>query len=54
MKLAVWDVTSKCNLRCRHCYNAEMYFENNKYSDLNLEQTTKLIQMLKEANFTHL
>lgn len=22
-KQMIWDVTSKCNLKCRHCYAAE-------------------------------
>lgn len=37
-----WDITKNCNLRCKHCYNAEKYFneESDTYmeSEMNLEQ----------------
>ena len=26
-----WDITKNCNLRCKHCYNADKYF--NEKSD---------------------
>ena len=53
MKLAVWDITSQCNLRCKHCYNAKMYFEE-KYSDMNHEEIVHLFEVLEKEKFTHL
>ncbi|WP_427338226.1 hypothetical protein [Caloranaerobacter sp. DY30410] len=35
LKILVWDITDKCNLRCIHCYNADMYF-NKKVNSLTL------------------
>ena len=26
-RIAIIDITSKCNLRCTHCYNQERYWE---------------------------
>lgn len=25
-RIALWDITSQCNLRCKHCYNEERYW----------------------------
>jgi len=40
-----WNVTNKCNLRCRHCYNYSGEIEPEK-NDLKL--TRKIIQEIKE------
>lgn len=49
MSNAVWDITSKCNLNCKHCYNSEKY-NKNYGSDLTYENCVKLISILKENN----
>lgn len=51
MRSIVWDITSKCNLRCKHCYNAEKYF-NHEVEDLNLSEIKKMFIKLKKENYT--
>lgn len=46
-----WDITSKCNLRCKHCFfneDEENFF--NSEADLSYEDSIKLINELKEMN----
>lgn len=50
-KSMTWDITSKCNLRCKHCYNSEEYFCE-KYSDLSLNESYEVIEFLKNNNYT--
>ena len=57
MKGLHWDITKKCNLRCKHCYNADKYFNLNasEYSledELNLEEGKKVIDKLYENGFS--
>jgi len=53
-----WDITKNCNLRCKHCYNAEKYF--NKDSDvymakeMNLEQCLHTVKTFAESGFGHI
>lgn len=35
MKTLLVDITSKCNLRCKHCYNSRYFYENNDMFDVN-------------------
>lgn len=54
-KQAIWDVTSKCNLRCRHCYAAAKY-DNAKAlsSDLTLADAKKVLENLKAMGFVNI
>ena len=53
-----WDITKNCNLRCKHCYNAEKYF--NEQSDvyieneMNLEQCIRTVECFSSAGFGHI
>lgn len=49
-KTAIIDITSKCNLKCSHCYNQERYWEN-QYPELTKDQLHNLIINLKEMKF---
>ena len=40
-----WDITKNCNLRCKHCYNAEKYF--NEQSDVYIENEMNLEQCIR-------
>lgn len=54
-RVAIIDTTSRCNLKCSHCYNQERYWENAaQYRDLSTDEITSMICKLKEMNFTRL
>ena len=57
MKGLHWDITKKCNLRCKHCYNADKYFNSNASdfsfrNELNLDEGKKVIDKIHEQGFT--
>lgn len=47
MKYVTFDITNKCNLRCKHCYNRNKYFFKDKYVTLNEEEIKSIISKLK-------
>ena len=53
-----WDITRNCNLRCKHCYNAEKYFhkDSDVYidSEMSLEQCISAVDKIANAGFTHI
>jgi len=53
-----WDITKKCNLRCKHCYNAEKYFniDSDDYisEEMDLEQCLNTVRSFSEAGFKHI
>ncbi|MDI6752113.1 MAG: radical SAM protein [bacterium] len=48
-KLLIWDITSACNLKCIHCYNAEKY--DGKRKDIG--KTLTLQEALDTAEKLH-
>lgn len=50
-KIAIWDITSNCNLQCSHCYNQERYW-NKSYRELSKDQIDIVIKKLKELEFS--
>ena len=50
MPSAVWDITSICNLNCKHCYNSEKYKEQGK-NDLSYEDCVEMITFLEQNSF---
>lgn len=53
LKILVWDITDKCNLRCTHCYNADMYF-NKKVKSLTLSDKIEVIEKIANNGFDKL
>lgn len=46
-KQMIWDVTSKCNLKCRHCYAAEKYDSPCRPNDLTTGQAKQMLEQIK-------
>ncbi|MGY0395617.1 PqqD family peptide modification chaperone [Fusobacterium sp. SYSU M8A802] len=53
-RIALWDITSQCNLKCKHCYNEERYWGKNKYNELSKEDIDKVLSSLIKMNATAL
>lgn len=53
-----WDITKNCNLRCRHCYNAEKYFNTNSATyivdEMDLQQCLHAVKSFFDAGFRHI
>jgi len=53
-----WDITRNCNLRCKHCYNAEKYFDTLSSSyiseEMDLEQCLHTVKSFFDAGFGHI
>ena len=53
-----WDITKNCNLRCKHCYNAEKYFDKQSdvyiENEMNLEQCISTVEHFSGAGFGHI
>ncbi len=53
-----WDITKNCNLRCKHCYNAEKYFntKSDVYmpEEMNLQQCLHTVKSFYDAGFKHI
>lgn len=47
MRTILWDITSRCNMRCKHCYNVN-YLNNSEliYTQEELEQIFKNMEDL--------
>lgn len=50
-KQMIWDVTSKCNLKCRHCYAAEKYDSPCRPNDLTTDQSKQMLEHVKLLGF---
>lgn len=54
-KTAIWDITSRCNLKCKHCYNNERYGDTSKsIPELTSDEISSVISKLKEMKFTQI
>lgn len=42
-----WDITYKCNLRCKHCYSNSGYSANN---ELTIDEVKRILEQLSEMN----
>lgn len=55
MKALHWDITRRCNLRCKHCYNADKYFNKKStvYSEneLSLEEAKAVVEFAAKNGF---
>jgi len=53
-----WDITKNCNLRCKHCYNAEKYFntQSDVYmsEEMDLNQCLLTVKTFADAGFKHI
>ena len=52
-KQMIWDVTSKCNLKCRHCYAAEKYDSTYRPNDLTTNQSKQMLEHVKMLGYNH-
>jgi len=53
-RIVIWDVTSKCNLRCRHCYNADKYFQEQNIPELTPAEAEKAIDICAQNRIQHI
>lgn len=53
-RLAKWDITSECNLNCKHCYNKGKYPDTVSKKVLKNEDIFVLLNNLKSLGFTRL
>ncbi len=51
MKTLLWDVTNRCNLACKHCYNAGRYEEQLPITEKS--SVKAIFECLKENGFEH-
>ncbi len=53
-----WDITKNCNLRCKHCYNAEKYFNTKSdvymAEEMDLPQCLHTVKTFADAGFKHI
>ena len=58
MKTVVWDVTNLCNLRCTHCYNANLYFDKDSKwyicGELDQEAALQAVDRFAENGVNHI
>lgn len=53
-RIMIWDVTSKCNLRCLHCYNANKYFQGQNISELTPVEAERAIDICAQNRIQHI
>ena len=54
---ALWDITGTCNLRCKHCYQFDLYdySKRGRYQhDISTSEAKAIVDRLSEAGFTHI
>ncbi len=51
MRGIFWEVTARCNLRCKHCYLLdELTYPSQPTNELNTEDCLKIVDQLEETN----
>jgi MoaA/NifB/PqqE/SkfB family radical SAM enzyme len=56
-RAALWDITGSCNLRCKHCYQFDLYNYEKRgpyQHDLSTAEAKEVLARLIEAKFTHI
>jgi MoaA/NifB/PqqE/SkfB family radical SAM enzyme len=54
-RIVIWDITSQFNLRCRHCYNADKYFNNKQnFNELSTIEAQNAIDILRYNDIKHI
>lgn len=54
-RIAIIDITSRCNLRCAHCYNQERYWDKeSKYREYSYDEIVCIVNKLSNLNFTRI
>ncbi|WP_234117297.1 radical SAM protein [Clostridium hydrogenum] len=53
-KIIAWDITAKCNLRCKHCYNWSLVEDKKYTTEMNLQDCFKFIDKLPYQAHLHL
>lgn len=55
-KTIIWDITSKCNLRCIHCFNSDRYSspQFNAGNELTTEECLNAITIIAKAGVPHI
>lgn len=46
----IWEITNKCNLRCKHCYNERVY-RDAEWDHLSLEDAENAVDKIAEAGY---
>ncbi len=54
LKTLLWDITSKCNLRCIHCYNTVKYPRTGIKNELTTEEAKEAIEKISKFGFRHI
>lgn len=47
--VVIWDITSRCNLNCTHCYNAEKY--DDETYNLSFEEAVQTVDEIADTGF---
>lgn len=57
-KVIVWDVTSQCNLACKHCFNWDRYNEKKTLygfkEEMNTQECISALQKIKSGGINHI
>lgn len=59
MHSLLWEVTDHCNLRCKHCYNADKYFRGigrppGSNPTLNTDECLSVVDRIADIEFDHI
>lgn len=50
-KVALWDFTNKCDLKCIHCYNYDKYFSTTNKIETSTKQALEIVDKLADFGF---
>ena len=46
----IWEITNKCNLQCKHCYNADVY-KDSEWDHLSLQDAKRVVDKLSDTKY---